>query len=449
MDMTAGNVTIFPSYESRQEHFEAATGILCPRMTAGSAVFFSQIAGWKSQRRDEREPRALVPGDPSLALVFPTIEDELVAAAVRAGHSHPDTTVDGILARYRFEPSKMRGRSIRTLSGGERCLVALAKCAILATANRQLVMCYPGQWLSPGNRGLVNETTTDYNTCGGWQILGLDGEEPLIQSDKTIHTMLSESQASQSFVGPIINLKVNGLLVRLVDASGLGHATPLTICFDTPTDGIKLPSPVLWPGENGLGKSTLAHLLSGGLTRDGGTFSILVNTVTGRARVLMQMVVDQLFGRSPLDYLGWTFREAPNAHRQALDEYRVLESDVRKRLAGFCSTPIVGSAESPDSLLQAKVAITAARLGDRSPLLILDEPGFGLTRCAAMAFVEAVAARAAVHKQGLLIITHLPDWYSHVAQSVIEAEIESEPDAVRGKPARRHLHLQRQEATWH
>ncbi len=437
-----GQVNVFETFEERQTFFQESTGTLCPSMTSGPGRFFGEIWTWVNASGSMARDQSLIPGDPSLALVFPTPRDELTAAATRARDRDVIRAIQSALRDYRLS-DEMLNRSIRTLSGGERCLLALAKCALLAEKPRELIMCYPGQWLSSSNRSLVQSTLYRYDACGSdWKLLALDGEILDSIEGPSLANHDYKADLASDFGGPRMRIQLSDLSVILTDTTGMGQSLPLQLRYQADDSELVLSSPMVLHGENGLGKSTLSQVLAGCIQRETGSFKIHAGGYGGLARLLMQESPYQLLGKSPSGYLSWTFREAPNALQKACAEFDLLQADVARRLGKSCQAGSIGSIDSPDSLIQAKIALVAARLVQRTPLLILDEPGFGLSRCAAVAFVEAVALRAKEFGTGLLIISHVHDWYGHVVKSHVELRVESTtPRVPRGRVASRNLLL--------
>lgn len=226
--------------------------------------------------------------------------------------------------------------------------------------------------------------------------------------------------------GPDWLLEVEAAATELFDTTGLSDAPPLTLEFHTQGEGkraLVLPTPVVCQAPNGLGKSTFVHLLCGAKKTSRGEIRSRVAGYDLSARAVLQEGVLQLFGKSPAEYLKWSFRESEGEAKLAEERRLRLEAETVKfglrASAGFS----VGSRAQPNSLLQAKLALVAARLTAQTNLLVLDEPSYGLSRVAATAFVEAVAALCAELQIGLLIVSHT-EWFHPQARSFLSARVE-------------------------
>jgi energy-coupling factor transporter ATP-binding protein EcfA2 len=415
-------VQVFDTYEERQQRFAHETGIVCPSTTSGFSTSLHQISDWLFSSSKSKGFSAIIPGDPSLALVFPTVKDELLAAASRRGSTHTMDACDDIIRAFEFSPD-LKDQAVRTLSGGERCQVALMKCALLADGNRRLVMCNPEAWLSESNAKLVFRTLDKYKRSASSSIfLGLRGDNLLAKLENQQTEKQYVPCREDAFRGPAIHLVFNSATVLLADAAGLSRNLPLRISYAGEVRG---SSPLLLMGPNGLGKSALALALSGGLKLESGDFSVQVGNFISTARVLMQRCSDQLFGLRPLDYLAWVFREAHDKEQEAKELYRAIEGQVNARLTAQEESILIGPLDSPNTLLQARIALVSSRLiQHHRGLLVLDEPGFGLSRSAGMAFLEAIAVTASRRETAIVVISHKPDWYEHIVETTVACEFE-------------------------
>lgn len=414
---------IFDDFESREAAFLELTGIRTPKLTGGARPFFRDVFAWSINRKGAGKLVAAIHSDTKLSLVFATVRDELFAAAARAGRSTDDRSLIAALELFHLS-SRQFTQSVRSLSGGERALLAIVKCYLLR-GDREIVICSPAQALSVDNRSSLTvllETLTETD----WSLLTLRGEELLLNGR-------SKGQSEELFCGAPLKgpewfLRLNELTVDLNDVIGLNRGPALTLQFETASapnsNALRLVSPVLWSAPNGTGKSTLAALLCGALRASHGSVRSTVRGYNLAARALFQDPVPQLFGRAPLDYLAWSFRESKEGHSRALDDYRVMENNVRERLISTRPEYSMGSHANPDSFLQSKLALVAARLAEGSNLLILDEPSFGLSKSAAVLAVEAIAKRCQERQIALLIVSHL-DWFDELVASHLDVQIES------------------------
>ena len=420
-------IKTFTSFEKRQIAFQEVTNIVSPKITAGFASFIKGMSDWVLQHDKGISNIVSIPSDPYLGLVLPTVKDVLYAAASRGGFAEITVAIESVMSSYNLPVNKL-SQAVRTLSGGESCLLALAKSALLASEKRHLVMCNPESWLSRENKSLIMITAQSYTNCGGGStIFGMAGDM-ICSEDGCDPSEPRESLESLSqFKGPEVHISLDDLCVKLSDPTGLSQIKPLSINY---SGHLSMQSPIIWEAPNGFGKSVLAGLLSGALISDSGKYGIHTKGYTGKARVLMQDCVYQLFGFTPIDYLLWAFREAPEMATNAVDEYHFIENSIADVFAESGHRYSVGDRENPESLLQVKIALVAARIVQNPVLLILDEPGFALTKKSAQAFVESVAKRCAEQSIGLLIISHLADRYKHIVASEIQCQMyQHDPEA--------------------
>jgi len=290
-------------------------------------------------------------------------------------------------------------------------------------------MCNPESWLSRQNRPLTMMVAQSYTNRGGRStILAMAGDMICSEDGCDTSDPGKSLECLPQFKGPEIDISLDDLCVRLSDPTGMSQIKPLSITY---SGHLSMQSPIVWEAPNGFGKSVLAGVLSGALASDSGKYRIQTKGFTGKARVLMQECVYQLFGFSPMAYLLWTFREAPEMATNAVNEYHSIENGIADVLGDSGWRHSVGDRETPDSLLQAKIALVAARIVGRPVLLVLDEPGFGLTKKAAQAFVESVAKRCAERSIGLLIVSHSANRYQHIVTSAIRCQMD-EQDSVAG-----------------
>jgi len=141
----------------------------------------------------------------------------------------------------------------------------------------------------------------------------------------------------------------------------------------------------------------------------------------------MQSSAEQLFTRRPVDYVKWALREATSsriAEAEKLYE-TIFSASVETLTSAGMANPFVGAAND-GALLRAKCALVASRLVAGSRALILDEPGTGLGRSVALAFVRATVSAADERSTPVILISHNPTWYSAVVRSRLELRMASE-----------------------
>jgi energy-coupling factor transport system ATP-binding protein len=182
---------------------------------------------------------------------------------------------------------------------------------------------------------------------------------------------------------------------------------------------LTLNSPTLLTGDNGVGKSVLSKILSGIIRTNKGEVSIQAPNGQCGARLLFQDSIAQLFGMSIDDHLDWVFKFEGDKRKVALSIYNEIDSVMREYLTvrGLDYLPALGEIATCNTLLQAKMSLIAERLASLPPLLILDEPGWGLSRSIARKFVWTVCQHASKYNVAILLISHQSDWWKGIIKS--------------------------------
>ncbi|MGH9879091.1 MAG: ATP-binding cassette domain-containing protein, partial [Nitrososphaerales archaeon] len=292
---------------------------------------------------------------------------------------------------------------IVSLSGGELLLLNYAKARALLPSVPGMVACSPVYWLNHTRYTYWDRLVQDYQSNGKYvDVLLLDGEPfPSKNSDDNDDALLAlrDIQWYMEFQEPEV----------LFDEIEFPSYHPASTMRYFPRNALpfRLSSPTLLTGDNGVGKSILAKILSGIIKPHKGRLIIKSPNGEGNARLLFQDSIDQLFGKSIDDHLDWVFRFDGDKRKTAKSIYDDIDYIMRVyvKARGLECVTAVGEKAQHNTLLQAKISLIAERLASVPPLLILDEPGWGLPRPIARNLVLAACEQAHKHNVAVLIIS--------------------------------------------
>jgi ABC-type branched-subunit amino acid transport system ATPase component len=138
---------------------------------------------------------------------------------------------------------------------------------------------------------------------------------------------------------------------------------------------------------------------------------VTVGGFTGNARLLMQDSVLQLFAATPASHLSRVFAHDEHQKKSARALFEAMQTGCAEYLSANDATQHVGDRTTPCTILQAKLALAAERLVAGAPLLIMDEPGWCLSRLATQGFVREVTRAAHGCKTAVAIISHERHWW--------------------------------------
>ncbi len=381
----------FATYEAREEAFRRLAGGLMPRYYGGPRLFWADLrrAAERGLAAPEARPLARVTANPRDCLAFGSPHQVLAAAALTAA-APGAREIEELARRFGIQP--LLHQPIRTLSGGETVLVALAKAAVLQPAASGLVIASPFTWLSRDNRRHLETLLGDYaQGPAPATVLVLEGEDedfPAPPADLP--------------PGPVMTLRLAE--VRTALSPSFGVVGPPAAAARFADTRVRLRSPCLVEGANGQGKSLLAKILARAVAFDGRA-EVGVGDGPGTVRLLFQDVMTQTL-----------LRDARSLCAAA--DAGALESALE---AEFCRRrgrpPEAGGA--PACLRRVKTVLAAVRLVSRPAVLILDEPDWGLSRQDAVALVQALIDLA--HRQGtaVMLISH-KSWWPALGASVLK-----------------------------
>jgi energy-coupling factor transporter ATP-binding protein EcfA2 len=278
-----------------------------------------------------------------------------------------------------------------------------------------IVACSPVFWLNKNRYKYWKRLVEEYKKNDRIIDIALLNGEPFPNSNCT------DTEYSVEDVPPIEwTLKMEQLEI-LFDAIEFPTYHPeSTIQYVTNKDSdINLKSPTLLTGDNGVGKSIFAKILSGIIKPTAGNFSIHSPSGEGTARLLFQDSIDQLFGKSIDGHFDWVFLFDRYKGMLAKKIYDEIDFSMRIYLKDFESMglPALGSQSKRNTLLQTKISLISERLASLPSVLILDEPGWGLSRTIARKLIEIVSQQASRHNIAVLLISQQPDFWNGIIHS--------------------------------
>ncbi len=391
----------FATYEAREKAFRRLAGGILPRHYGGPRVFWSDLhqAAREGLGSADAGLLARITANPRDCLAFGSAHQVLVAASMTGQAPGPATGRTADLARI-FGIDHLLRQPIRTLSGGETVLVALAKAAALLPAARGLVIASPFTWLSRENQPYLETLLAYYDRHqAATTVLLLDGED----DDRP-------APPPDLPAGPDFGLFFEGVKTPLSPSLGVAGRLPAMAAIGD--SAIRLKSPCLIAGANGQGKSLLAKVLAGAVPFKG-RVGLEAGGGPGTVRLLFQDVMTQTLLRDPAALAAagaGPHKDDPLRMAAALEaEFEVRRKEAAEETATGPGAP---------SLRRVKTMLAATRLCTRPAALILDEPDWGLSRQDAIAWVQAVITAA--HRQGtaVMLISH-KSWWPAVCASTL------------------------------
>ena len=304
----------------------------------------------------------------------------------------------------RFGLANHLHQSIRSLSGGETVRLALAKAYLQVDRAARLTVASPFSWLSLDHWEDFRYLADHYRDRDtALELFALDGEdtlEPAVYEPGQPSPPLPFSWRMDD-----LKLDLGTLMDHLFDRSVWAEVAPIEETVTSPC--------LLW-GDNGQGKSLIAKALSGALPIEGEAI-VCGSDRHIRPRLLFQDVLNQTLMRSvrqltPSGLNG----ELASTYDDILNGVGRLSPVSTARLRPFAERR---RSQTPPSLLEMKILLTALRLTDRQVALILDEPDWGLSRTEAVAFVSALIDAAHARAIPLILISHKP-WWRHMVRTV-------------------------------
>ncbi len=402
-------VSAFDTYEGLVDHFVQSTGIFFPKMAAGRSEFFRGFSQWLSCLKQSR-PQAVITPDPAQGLALPNALQILTSALNQSGMNAGEAEAAMLLEKYGLT-TKMLTQPVSTLSGGELLLLNFAKAEAQCCHVKALAACNPVFWLNPARHKYWS------NLCQHYEA----GEKPvdalILRGDQ-----LDAPSGSVKFpsIEPLpVNLLVDRPLVNFPEIQFPVFHAASKLQYLWACEPKEVLSPFLLTGDNGVGKSIFARLLAGILPVSSGRVFIRTPGGKGTVRLLFQEAITQLFAMSPFEYLRRVFSASIAMFAEAAELFRCLMQAV-------CSKQLSDGDQIWNSLLAGKACLIAARLAEKPALLLLDEPGWGLSRHDAGNLIFHTCRLAHQLETGVGIISHQPEWHDFAASNLILKKIAPE-----------------------
>lgn len=418
-------ISEFPSFEQQVSCFRDKTGVCLPRMTFGRGIFFRDFIGWMNgygKKRQEMTSAHVLP-NPAQGMSFPNAADVLSSAlCLSPTHSHSEADIHKLLNNFGL-PKDKATQSIVSLSGGELLLLNFAKAMAMLPAVDGIVACSPTHWLSKKRYKYWVSLEDAYLRAGkSVDVLLLDGE-PFPNNS------IKKDDPVPELTGVKWNLQVNEPEILFDEVQFPTYHPESVMKYSAQNEGVfELNSPTLFTGDNGVGKSVFSKILAGIIKISDGKASIQAPNGSGNARLLFQDSITQLFGKSIDNHHDWVFRFEKDKRLgnlsicyAALSIYNEIDNSMREYFKNHRLKDIsaLGEQSKHNTLLQAKMSLIAERLASKPSLLILDEPGWGLSRSIARQFVWAICQQASKYNVAILLISHQSDCWEGIIKSHI------------------------------
>ena len=410
------NVHRFHSFEEQVAFFTERTGVHLPRMTFGKGAFFKDLGQWSntySSQAQDVDCVHILP-DPVQGLSFPRAVDVLSSALSLSSHAIEVDEIYTLLKIFGL-PREKATQPVISLSGGEMLLLNFAKAKAMLPAVDGVVACSPIHWLNENSYHYWEKLVSACHERERFVDVALLTGEPFIDEEAAKPDTVIEPVPMVAW-----QLALDRPAVEFQEIRFPSYHPASRIAYEL-ADGpglMELQSPMLMTGDNGVGKSIFAKLLSGILKPAKGGLGIKAPNGTGYARLIFQDAIDQLFGKSIDGHLGWVFRFNRKKRDAAREIFAELDNVMRDY---FKNRPqaakALGLKDEHNTLLQAKISLIAERLANRPPVLVLDEPGWALSGPIARKLVETVCRLAGKMKVAIILISHHVRWWKGMVHS--------------------------------
>lgn len=414
-------INFFDSYEDQMSYFTEMTNVNILPMTKGKSVFFRSLGQWFTGYESGRVLRSVshILPNPAQGMSFPTPLDVLSSTlAMYREVDGVDQDAENLLRIFGLGVDKVT-QPIVSLSGGELLLVNYAKAKAMLPTVKGLVACSPVYWLNKARYKYWDLLVSDYNENGKNIDVALLEGEPFPNDNNANDLIAMQQEPAQGIRWKMVAANPTALFPEIQFPT---HHPESCIHYFSDASEFELISPTLVTGDNGVGKSILSKLMAGILKPSAGDIFAISENGKGFARLMFQDSIDQIFGMSIDDHIAWVFQYDGTKAKTAQSLYSEMEKSIRKSLHDiyFGGLAALGEAGRRTTLLQAKLCLIAERIASSPPLLILDEPGWGLSKTVSQCLLREACKQA--HKQGVAvaIISHQTGLWKGIVQSHIE-----------------------------
>jgi energy-coupling factor transporter ATP-binding protein EcfA2 len=411
--MTLFSVENFDTLELLQESLNRNYGQFISTPQLGGMRTLKGFREWYDNYEDKQTIHhfvLLIPADPSSFLVLPTIRQEIEMSKISDDMRFSNEPTWKIANSYNFF-SKQIDQPIHTLSGGERIRAALMKADLLLPNATELVLSSPSQWLDSESIDLLDRLVqrakalekkiTVYNLKGdSWP------------SHKSVPQTEEYTERNKDF-SLNWSIKSKDFLVKFesFDPDESGRSLFYKCSH---IDSKELKSPTLLTGKNGVGKSIFAQCVAG-MKIDSSKLNVVSRAGFGFGRIILQDCLNHFFRNELNGHLPRVFDFDSEGMKKATTLFRELCAASKNNLWSGNSSDgyLVGNEHNPSTIMQSKLLLTAERLMYSPPVLILDEPAWGLSLKQARVFIDTVLEESYKLGVPLLIISHDRNWLPH------------------------------------
>jgi len=398
-------------------------GIVTPTKISGATSFFEEFGQFifDNNAIEERNNVLTLLPFPEFNLAFPYPIDEIKFALSKSQDQViKESEAQNLLSTFKLDANLSR-RPSTSLSGGEMMLLTLAKAFALEPLINRLILCTPYHFLNQENHFLVDYLTTYYSQKGK-DVFILNTENQEINSK----SILNNSEFISSVDDLHWSFSLEDLVVEFEETNFPKFSPGKKIKYSN-FKASKIKSPTFLKGTNGIGKSVLAKLLSGLIEQKEGSFKIICAGKSGKARLLMQDSTIQLFGNTPIQYIKRVTFLENDSYEGILKIFNRISADLSEYLKNhnILYDADLGNWKTNPSILHAKMVLIAERIFSEPPLLILDEPSFGLSKELSDALLKSICDISHEKNIAVLMITQKENW----AYKIFKTEIHLKPNS--------------------
>ncbi|NCB39312.1 MAG: ATP-binding cassette domain-containing protein [Erysipelotrichia bacterium] len=397
----------FSKFESLVDFFVAETGIFFPNLAAGQKPFFNGFSQWfASERSTVRNRFAMILPEPSQGLALPNPLDVLTSAMLLSKLPVDPDAVIGLMELFGLDREKLT-QPVSTLSGGELLLLNYAKAYAQKKSVSGLLACNPVFWLNRARYSLWHNLVASFNDEN------LSVKTAILDGDP-LDSSYSESFDSFASVSPMsFMVQFDRPVICFPEIQFPVYHPESRIFYNfSGSRSCVLKSPVFITGDNGVGKSVFARLLAGIFQLSSGYANVKSVHGNSSVRLLFQESISQLFAQSILEHRSNIFSIYSKGAEIANNLFLNLSQKIISKSSANCEKT------SEHSLLAAKIALISERLVNPPALLLLDEPGWGLSRSDAMKLVYHTVVLSHSFGTAVAIISHQPEWHAMTASNL-------------------------------